>query len=245
MPPRAIQIFVGGRHAGDPKTGNIVNLKSKPTLLLVLTILFLPGVTSSVLAQSGPARTQLEQFSQDLQTLQASFDQLVIGVDGAIEDESAGRLWLSRPQLFRWEYGGEFPELLVADGDHVWIYDEMLEQVTVKDQSRLSSDSPLTLLTDLSHLDEQFEVRELGDGNGMHLLELKARSQEAEFERILLGLRDDTLLLMAMEDAFGLRTEIRFRDIERNLALDASLFRFDPPPDTDVLGDLPDGFAEP
>jgi outer membrane lipoprotein carrier protein len=222
-----------------------VNLKPKPTLCLILAALALFSIQSSALAQSGPARTQLEQFSQDLQTLQASFDQLVIGVDGALKDESAGRLWLSRPQLFRWEYGGEFPEVLVADGDHVWIYDEMLEQVTVKDQSRLSSDSPLTLLTDLSHLDEQFEVRELGDDNGMYLLELKARNQEAEFERVLLGLRDHSLLLMAMEDAFGLRTEIRFRDIERNLVLDASLFRFDPPPGTDVLGDLPDGFAEP
>lgn len=214
-------------------------------LFSILAPLSLLIIQSSALAQSGPARTQLEQFSQDLQTLQASFDQLVIGVDGALKDESAGRLWLSRPQLFRWEYGGEFPEVLVADGDHVWIYDEMLEQVTVKDQSRLSSDSPLTLLTDLSHLDEQFEVRELGDDNGMYLLELKARNQEAEFERVLLGLRDHSLLLMAMEDAFGLRTEIRFRDIERNLVLDASLFRFDPPPGTDVLGDLPDGFAEP
>jgi outer membrane lipoprotein carrier protein len=222
-----------------------VNLKPKPTLCLILAALALFSIQSSALAQSGPARTQLEQFSQDLQTLQASFDQLVIGVDGALKDESAGRLWLSRPQLFRWEYGGEFPEVLVADGDHVWIYDEMLEQVTVKDQSRLSSDSPLTLLTDLSHLDEQFEVRELGDDNGMYLLELRARNQEAEFERVLLGLRDHSLLLMAMEDAFGLRTEIRFRDIERNLVLDASLFRFDPPPGTDVLGDLPDGFAEP
>ncbi len=222
-----------------------MNLKSKPILLLVLAALFVPGMASPILAQSGPARTQLEQFSHGLLTLQASFDQRIIGVNGAIEDESAGRLWLSRPQLFRWEYGGDFPELIVADGEHVWIYDEMLEQVTVKDQSRLSSDSPLTLLTDISRLDEQFEVRELGDDNGMHLLELKARGQETEFERVLLGLRDHTLLLMAMEDAFGLRTEIRFRDIERNPALDASLFRFDPPPGTDVLGDLPEGFDEP
>ena len=225
--------------------GKPLNFIPKQSRFLILAALALFSMQAPVLAQSGPARTQLEQFSQDLQTLQASFDQVVIGVDGAMEDESAGRLWISRPQLFRWEYGGDFPELLVADGDHVWIYDEMLEQVTVKDQSRLSSDSPLTLLTDLSHLDEQFEVRELGDDNGMHLLELKARRQEAEFERVLLGLRDHTLLLMAMEDAFGLRTEIRFRDIERNLVLDVSLFRFDPPPGTDVLGDLPGGFAEP
>jgi len=222
-----------------------LNPIQKKSLFYMLLPLFILVVTPSVTAQSGPARTQLELFSQGLETLQASFDQLVIGVDGAIKDESSGRLWLSRPQLFRWEYGGDFPELLVADGKNVWIYDKMLEQVTVKDQSRLSSDSPLTLLTDLSHLDEQFEVRELGDDNGMQLLELKARRQEAEFERVLLGLRDHTLLLMAMEDAFGLRTEIRFRDIERNLALDASLFRFEPPPDTDVLGDLPEGFDEP
>ena len=212
------------------------------SILLALALL-IPHPTTE--AQSGPARTQLEQFSADLQSLRASFDQLVIGVDGAVEDESTGRLWLSRPQRFRWEYGGDFPELLVADGDHVWIYDEMLEQVTVRDQSGLSSDSPLTLLTDLSHLDEQFEVREVGDDNGMQLLELKARSQEAEFERVLLGLRDDTLLLMAMEDAFGLRTEIRFRDIERNLELDTALFRFDPPPGIDLIGDLPDGFDQP
>jgi outer membrane lipoprotein carrier protein len=222
-------------------------LKSKKNLsqAIIPALLFLLFLHTAAMAQSGPARSQLEQFSQDLQTLQASFDQLVMGTDGSVEDESAGRLWLSRPQLFRWEYGGDFPELLVADGEHVWIYDEMLEQVTVKDQSRLSSDSPLTLLTDLSRLDEQFEVRELGDDNGMQLLELKARRQDAEFERVLLGLRGQTLVLMAMEDAFGLRTEIRFRDIERNPPLDRDLFRFDPPPDTDVLGDYPGVSREP
>ena len=217
----------------------------KQLLFSILLPLALLNPHPTAQAQSGPARTQLEQFTTDLQSLRASFDQLVIGVDGAVEDESTGRLWLSRPQRFRWEYGGDFPELLVADGDHVWIYDEMLEQVTVRDQSGLSSDSPLTLLTDLSHLDEQFEVRELGDDNGMQLLELKARNQEAEFERVLLGLRDATLSLMAMEDAFGLRTEIRFRDIERNLELDTALFRFDPPPGIDLIGDLPDGFVQP
>lgn len=216
-----------------------MNRNPKIFLFLMLSLSILLTMPPSVTAQSGPARTQLEQFSKGLQTLRAHFDQQVIGTDGSLEDESSGRLWLSRPRLFRWEYGGDFPELLVADGDHVWIYDEMLEQVTVKDQSRLSSDSPLTLLTDLSHLDEQFEVRELGEADGMQLLELRARKLETEFERVLLGLKDQTLLLMAMEDAFGLRTEIRFRDIERNPVLDASLFRFDPPPDTDVIGDVP------
>ena len=34
---------------------------------------------------------------------------------------------------------------------------------------------------------------------------------------------------MILEDAFGLRTEIRFHDVQRNPPLDASLFSFEPP----------------
>ena len=219
-------------------------MNPKPTVSLIVFLLPLYVLIEqpSAMAQPGPARAQLEAFSNGLQSLQAGFDQIVLGSDGAIRDESAGRLWLQRPGKFRWEYGGDFPELLVADGSHVWIYDEILEQVTVKDQSLLSSDSPLTLLTDLSRLDEQFEVRELGADDGMQLLELQSRSPESEFERVLLGLRDKTLLLMAMEDAFGLRTEIRFRNLQFNPELEPDLFNFEPPPGTDIIGDRP---AEP
>ena len=59
-----------------------------------------------------------------------------------------------------------------------------------------------------------------------------------DFERILLGLRDGRLELMIMEDAFGLRTELRFRDMERNPQLDESLFSFEPPAGVDLIGDV-------
>jgi len=155
-----------------------------------------------------------------------------------VQDSSSGQVWLSRPQRFRWEYGGEFPEIVVADGKRIWIYDVTLEQVTVKDQSSAAADSPLTLLTDPSRLDEQFEVREAGDASGLQLLELRARSMDTDFERILLGLGADGLDLMIMEDAFGLRTELRFQEVKRNPVLDAKLFTFEPPDGVDVIGDV-------
>jgi outer membrane lipoprotein carrier protein len=127
---------------------------------------------------------------------------------------------------------------VVADGRHVWLYDVALEQVTVKDQAAAAADSPLTLLTDPGRLDEQFEVREAGDVDGLGFIELRARSAESQFERILLGLRNDELELMIMEDAFGLRTELRLLDVERNPALDGALFSFVPPEGADVIGDV-------
>jgi outer membrane lipoprotein carrier protein len=173
-----------------------------------------------------------------LRTLHARFEQQVISSDGLVQDGSSGEVWLQRPGLFRWEYGGEFPEQVIADGKNIWIHDETLEQVTVKDQTDAAVNSPLTLLTDLGQLDAQFEVREVGQDNELHLLELRSRQSESEFERILLGLSDDMLRMMVMEDAFGLRTEIRFQQIERNLELDAGLFSFTPPESADVIGEI-------
>ncbi len=209
-----------------------------PACALFLCVMLLPLAT---LAQEGSGRAQLERFSDGLETLHARFEQQVIGSGGEVQDDSNGHVWLSRPQLFRWEYGGDFPELVVADGKSIWIYDETLEQVTVKDQSSASMNSPLLMLTEPGRLDTQFEVREMGMADEMRLLELRSKSHDTEFDRILLGLQDDSLTLMIMEDAFGLRTEIRFLQIERNPELDAGLFTFQPPASADVIGNLPAG----
>ena len=187
---------------------------------------------------SGPARSGLEAFSHGLDSLKASFTQTIVAPDGRLESESSGEVWLKRPGLFRWSYGGDFPELIVADGEKLWMYDPMLEQVTVKAQSGLAENSPLMLLTDLDSINEQFTVKEVGDFEGLDLLELVSNNPESEFDRVLLGFDGHQLALMSLEDAFGLRTQIRFSNIDRNPELDPDLFRFDPPENTDVVGDF-------
>jgi outer membrane lipoprotein carrier protein len=206
--------------------------------IVFVLALALVGVFAGAYAQQGTGRAQLENFSNGLETLHARFEQRVISSDGAVEDGSSGEVWLQRPGLFRWEYGGDYTEQGIADGKNIWIHDEVLEQVTVKDQSDAAVDSPLTLLTDLSQLDAQFEVREVGGDDQLQLIELRSRTPESEFERILLGLSEDVLRMMIMEDAFGLRTEIRFEQIARNPELDPQLFTFIPPESADVIGEI-------
>ena len=185
---------------------------------------------------SGPARTELEQFANGLDRFQAGFTQTVKSQDGRIQDQSSGKVWLQSPDKLRWVYSGDFPETIVADGRNIWIYDEVLAQVTVKPQSRQASDSPLMILADVSQLDQQFQVTELGDFEDMLLLELRSLDSESQFERILLGLDPDGIRMMVMEDAFGQRTEIRFMDMLRNPPADPGLFEFTPPKDVDVVG---------
>lgn len=186
---------------------------------------------------SGPARTALEAFTQDLETFQASFKQTVRSQDGRVQDLSNGKIWLRSPDRLRWVYEGDFPETIVADGANVWIYDESLQQVTVKAQSDQAADSPLLILADIGRLDEQFHVTELGEFEDMVLLELKSQDIESEFERILLGFNDAGVSMMVMEDAFGQRTEIHFEQMLRNQAIEPALFNFEPPADADVVGE--------
>jgi outer membrane lipoprotein carrier protein len=193
-------------------------------------------LSSAFASDVGPARTELEQFASGLDNFQAEFTQSVKSQDGRIQDQSEGQVWLQTPDKLRWVYGGDFPETIVADGTNIWIHDEALEQVTVKPQSAQATDSPLMILADISQLDAQFQVTELGDFEDMLLLELKSLDSESEFERILLGLNNGDIQLMAMEDAFGLRTEIHFVNTVKNQPLEPGIFNFMVPEETDVVG---------
>lgn len=203
--------------------------------VLVFLCLFAP-VSICNANEAGGARGELEQFAASLQQFQAEFTQTVKTGDGRIQDQTQGEVWLQKPDKLRWVYSGEFPEIIVADGKNVWVYDESLEQVTVKPQSEEATDSPLMIIADVGKLDQQFQVSELGAYENMELLELKSLDGESEFERILLGLGPDGIQLMAMEDAFGQRTEIHFTNVQVNQSVDPQLFRFTPPAGTDVVG---------
>ena len=203
---------------------------------IVLSLACLLAFPAEGANEPGPARAELERFSANLESFQAEFTQTVKSQDGRIQDQTGGQVWLQVPDKLRWVYSGEFPEIIVADGKNIWIYDESLEQVTVKPQSEQATDSPLMILADVSRLDAQFNVTELGDFDDMLLLELRSRDAESEFERILLGLAPGGIRMMAMEDAFGQRTEIHFIRVQVNLPAAPDLFRFTPPEGTDVVG---------
>ena len=204
------------------------------------SLLLITGLTLSLglaAQEPGPGRSALEAFNVGLDGLHAGFTQKVINPDGSLMETGEGEAWVQRPDRFRWDYQGEFPESIIADGESVWLYDQSLEQVTVKAQSGLLDDTPLMLLTNLEGLDEQFVVTELGTHDALHVLELNARNNEGEFERVLLGMGENGIELMVLEDAFGIRTEVRFSDIVRNPELAEGTFVFDAPPGVDVIGE--------
>ena len=193
------------------------------------------------LAAASAGREAITRFSTDLRSLDGRFAQQVFDANGTATDRSEGRISLKAPRQFRWEYQQPYPQLIVADGDHLWLYDPDLEQVTVRVQSYEEQSSPLAALIDPGELDRQFVVSEGGQANGLTWVDLKARKPEdSAVQAAKLGFSADGLASMVFEDQLAQRTEVRFSQWKRNGALPADLFRFTPPEGVDVVGETRD-----
>jgi len=198
--------------------------------------LFILTLTAAASATQDSATTRLEAFFQGLKTLQADFQQTVRDADGGILQETRGTLALQRPNRFRWDYLAPYRQVIVTDGDKLWLYDEDLEQVTVKDFSAIGG-TPATLLSSERPLTESFEIRELAPAEGLLWVELLPRNADSGFEKIRLGFSDKGLALMELVDSFGQTSAIRFQHLRRNVPLDPQLFAFQAPPGVDIVYD--------
>ena len=185
------------------------------------------------------AREVLQTFTRDLKGLDGQFNQRVFDGNGRVKESSSGRVALSAPRLFRWEYVKPYPQLIVADGRRVWVYDPDLEQVTVRPQGPEEQNSPLATLVEPGRLDRDFDVsQEAAPVDGLHWMTLTPkRDRDASFQSARLGFDANALVRMEVVDALGQRTEIAFSGWRKNPRFAADTFRYTPPAGVDVIGE--------
>lgn len=186
---------------------------------------------------SAAAVDKLHRFLESTKTVRADFAQIVVAKNGRKPQQSTGVMMFSRPGKFRWQIEKPYSQLLVGDGDKVWIYDPDLRQVTAKKVGATLGGTPAALLAGDNALDKNFTLREIGEREGMDWLEATPKSQDSGFEKIRLGFAGNDLKAMELFDNFGQTTSLLFSHLERNPSLAPSLFRFTPPAGVDVIGD--------
>ena len=184
---------------------------------------------------------KLHQFLESTKTLRAGFTQIVVAKNGTRPQQSSGVMIFSRPGKFRWQIEKPYSQLLVSDGERVWIYDPDLRQVTVKKVGNALGGTPAALLAGesggKSTLEKSFTLREAGEREGLEWVEAVPKSQESGFEKLRLGFAGNDLKAMELFDNFGQTTSLYFSNLERNLVVAASLLSFKPPAGVDVISE--------
>ena len=133
-------------------------------------------------AANAGGRDQLDTFTKGLKGLDGQFSQQVFDARGKQKEASTGRVALSAPRLFRWEYVKPYPQLIVADGTTVWVHDPDLQQVSKRPQGVEEANSPLAILLDPSRLDREFTVQDAGTVAGVEWLRLTPKQAPAPFK---------------------------------------------------------------
>lgn len=208
-------------------------------IFLVKFLIVFAVLTSHVFAdvnKTSQGEAYLEDFLANTQTLEATFKQTLRTHDGEVLQQTEGEFYLDRPGKFRWNYRSPYEQVIVSDGDRIWIYDVDLQQVTVQKQSAGLPATPMALLEDSSTLHKDFNVAPLDDKNGLYRLKLQSKSKESDFGEIVVGLDANGLRFMQLHDQFEQVTDIIFSDIETNKKLAKEIFEFIPPEGVDVFG---------
>ena len=180
---------------------------------------------------------RLRAFVRETQTARASFIQTVSDKSGRVVQRASGEFAIERPGHFRWSVEKPYKQLLVGDGEKVWIYDPDLNQVVIRRYDRALGTTPAALLSGKEEVERAFEWRDLPSANGLDWLGATPKDKESSFSEIRLGFNSGGLAALEIMDNFGQRTLVSLFNLERNPKLGPDLFKFSPPKGADVVGE--------
>jgi len=191
-------------------------------------------LVSAPLAAQPDARTMLDEFAAGLDSLSAEFTQITIDSASEVVDESSGRMAFLAPDRFRWDYLQPFPQVIVADGEQLWHYDESLEQVTVRPQPA-PEDSPMLVVLRPALLETFYRIL---PSERSDQLRFEPRADNSDITMARLTFRDGAPAMLDIFDPFGQSTRITLENLRRNPVVDPATFQFEPPEGVDVLEGL-------
>jgi len=198
----------------------------------VVSLLLLLACAVPVAGAPGTAVDALVAELAPVTQLQGGFVQRQYTPEGALLAESSGRFRLLRPGYFSWEILSPDRQLIVADPDYIWHYDQDLETATRRPVAVDGEWTPFQILGgDAAALRERFRVEQIEKG----VFLLFPLAPDTGFKRLKLSLDGARLTGMEIVDNLDQKVVIDFTDLDSESALAKSDFAFTPPAGADIF----------
>lgn len=182
----------------------------------------------------------LQQLLEGMTSYQASFRQTLLDRFGETLQVATGDMHLQRPGRLRWQVDEPYPQLVLADGESLWVYDPDLQQASVQPLAEAIEGSPAVYLTGVAEkVDSRFRVGAVPMDDGYRFVLRPRRSGSVFRDATLTFSAEKMLIALDIVDHLQQATRIAFADAQLNPVLESNLFRFEIPPGVDVIGDVP------
>lgn len=156
-----------------------------------------------------------------------------------ITETASGKAYFKRPGMMRWEYEEPDRQIIVTDGDVLWIYRPEDNQVmTGKSPAFFSGGKGASFLSDMNLIREKFDISLQEKDADRHLvLKLVPEEKTLDITAIYISVSPKTfeIVRITTHNSFGDDTTITLEDIQFTSALEDAMFRFQIPEGVEVL----------
>lgn len=195
----------------------------------------LGGLFSAATIADEAALADFMSRVKSLQALEADFQQVTRDSSGRILQQMSGQLVVAKPGKMRWSTAAPYEQLVVSDGEQVWIYDMDLEQVTLRDMDQRVQETPALLLTGKAENVEKSFLIDERKTDSDHIFRLQPKDPSQLFESLEFHYQGRQIVRMVILDAAGQVTDITFANTRINHPVDTQAFVFDVPEGVDVI----------
>lgn len=207
-----------------------MTLKIPRLLAILLPLLALFGGA----AAQADAVDALKSFVREVKSGSAQFSQVVTSPDGVRKKTSSGSFEFQRPNQFRFTYAKPFEQLIVGDGQKVWLFDPDLNQASSSRMTQALGATPAALLAG-ANLERDFTLKALDSEGGLDWVQALPRQADGGFQSLKIGFKGRELAALEILDGFGQRSRLTFTAVISNPVLSAERFRFVLPAGADLI----------
>ena len=207
------------------------------SLIGTLALLLVFGTSPASADALKDALARLQARYETTRTISADFRQSIESPTLATPLQSKGTMAFEKPNRMRWEYEAPDPQLIVGDGETLWIYQpEDKQAIKAPLGEMFQATTPVSFLAGLGHIDRDFNATLDRDEAERWVLRLVPKKEKSIGTLVLVVRKSDAGVDEArVTDSLGTTTRLVLSGEKRNVDLDPKLFRFTPPPGVDVV----------
>jgi outer membrane lipoprotein carrier protein len=211
-------------------------------ILLAVVVLQMSASLPAQAADPLTTARAVDEHYNRLQSFKGAFTE-IYQAPGTSRSES-GFLWLKKPGKMRWEYREPKPKLFLVDSQNAYFYVPGERQARKASLKKIDDiRSPLRFLLGKTKLEKELDGLSLAPDvaaiqSGDLVLRGVPKTMKDRVSEVLLEISPaHQITRIVIQETDGSSTEFRFSQIEDNVPLADSFFRFQPPPGVAVIQD--------
>jgi len=177
----------------------------------------------------------INDYLSGINTLKAGFKQTIYNSSNEAIDYSEGFIWLKKPEQILWEFQRPNIKKIIVDGESVSIYDTDLNQLLIIPYTDQYQSSLASILINNENLEAFYEIHSKINDDGFYLITLFQKKDDSLFTKIEISISEMLIHTIKLWDSSGQSIAIVLENIEMNISLPDSSFKFTPPKGVDIF----------